>query len=142
MTGMEATEEDGGHCTVFVCQKCLHRQWIVNKKLEYFRDNYPASAIDSPMLDALCPRCRSVGTFVADRAAQQLWEVEFRKLQDQPVGTWPMTCGNDGCEVRRYVVVFEDLNSTQEELKKSLASTTIPAEFCSAKGHHIVGLEE
>lgn len=72
MTGMGATVEDGGHCTVFVCQKCLHRQWISNNKLEWFRDNYPASAIDSTMLDAPCVRCHCVVTLVADPVAKQL----------------------------------------------------------------------
>jgi hypothetical protein len=140
MTGMRATVEDGGHCTVFVCQKCLHRQWISNKKLEYFRENYPGSAIDSPMLDAVCPRCHRVGALAADPVAQSLWGDQFRELQDRQDGAWPMSCGNEGCEARRYVVVFGNPDSNKEGLKQRLASAEIPGEFCCAKGHHIVGI--
>jgi hypothetical protein len=137
---MGSTVEDGGYCSVFECPKCLNRIWLSNKNLELFRDNYPASAIDSPMLDALCPRCHRVGTLATDLVPRSLWGDQFRELQNRKIGTWPMGCSNEGCEARRFVVVFGDAHSTEEELKLSLASATIPAEFCCSKGRQIVGI--
>jgi hypothetical protein len=140
VTSIGSTVEDSGYYTVFQCLNCRNREFISNKKLECFRDNYPGSAIDSPLLDALCPTCHRVGALAADPVARPLWGDQFQELQNRQVGVWPMSCGNEGCEARRYVVVFGDLNSNQEELKQRIASADIPAAFCCAMGHRIVGI--
>ncbi len=141
MTGMGSTVEDGGYCTVFECLNCRNRKFISNQKLEFFWDNYPVSIINSPLLDALCPKCHRVGTLAADhRAPSPLRGDQLRELQDRQDGTWPMGCNSEGCETRRYVVVFGEANSTEEKLRRSLAAAVIPAEFCCSEGHPIVGI--